>query len=192
MDIVSRLKLFMELNKISNSQLADTCKIPRPTVSQLLNGRNKKVSDEVISRIHASYPALSIMWLMFGEEPMLMEKVSGGNVPNRNMQKSPAVKLRENSLFPDEVDDYQEDGNLTASGADKRAPRSGDAAVSAPRAGAFDSGGSMVSQMLENFAKNAGQRSPGGHDSLSGGQKKIVNVMVFYSDNSFETFVPDR
>jgi predicted XRE-type DNA-binding protein len=45
MDIISRLKLFLEQNGISNSQFADTCGIPRPTLSQLLNGRNKKVSD---------------------------------------------------------------------------------------------------------------------------------------------------
>ena len=51
MDIVSRLKLFLEQNGIANSQFADTCEIPRPTISQLLNGRNKKVSDEVIATI---------------------------------------------------------------------------------------------------------------------------------------------
>ncbi|MBR6014346.1 MAG: helix-turn-helix domain-containing protein, partial [Selenomonadaceae bacterium] len=43
MDIVSRLKMFLEQAGISNSQFADTCDIPRPTLSQLLNGRNKKV-----------------------------------------------------------------------------------------------------------------------------------------------------
>lgn len=191
MDIVSRLKLFMELNKISNSQFADTCKIPRPTVSQLLNGRNKKVSDEVISRIHASYPALSIMWLMFGEEPMLMEKGAGGNVPNRNTQKSHPVQPRENSLFPDEVDNYPDDANLTAAATGKMAQVSGEEMCKAPRAGAFGPGGSVVSQMLENFAKNAGQSTPS-HDAATGGQKKIVSVMIFYSDNSFETFAPDR
>lgn len=67
MDIISRLKLFLDQCGISNSQFADTCEIPRPTITQLLKGRNKKVSDEVISKIHAAYPTLNIMWLMFGD-----------------------------------------------------------------------------------------------------------------------------
>ena len=72
MDIVSRLKMFLEQAGISNSQFADTCDIPRPTLSQLLNGRNKKVSDEVIGKIHRAYPSLNVMWLMFGDGEMLL------------------------------------------------------------------------------------------------------------------------
>ena len=41
MDIISRLKTYLNSMNISNSQFADTCGIPRPTLSQLLNGRNK-------------------------------------------------------------------------------------------------------------------------------------------------------
>ena len=83
MDIVSRLKFFLSHNGISNSTFADTCDIPRPTLSQLLNGRNKKVSDELITKIHNAYPALNIMWLMFGDGDMF--------VPNANSVPSPTV-----------------------------------------------------------------------------------------------------
>lgn len=75
MDLVSRLKIFLEQNNIGVTQFADECKIPRPTASQLLAGRNKKVSDEIIGKIHSSYPSLSIVWLMFGEGDMSV----GGN-----------------------------------------------------------------------------------------------------------------
>lgn len=70
MDLVNRLKFFLEKNNIAISQFADTCGIPRPTLSQILNGRNKKISDELISKIHSAYPNLSILWLMFGEGSM--------------------------------------------------------------------------------------------------------------------------
>lgn len=70
MDLVNRLKFFLESNNIAISQFADTCRIPRPTLSQILNGRNKKISDELISKIHAAYPSLSVLWLMFGEGDM--------------------------------------------------------------------------------------------------------------------------
>ena len=58
MDIVSRLKIFLNSKGISNSVFADSCEIPRPTLSQLLTGRNKKVSDEIIKKIHQTYPSL--------------------------------------------------------------------------------------------------------------------------------------
>ena len=70
MDIVNRLKLFMDSESIGSTQFADACKIPRPTLSQILSGRNKKISDEVISKIHEAYPRLSVLWLLFGEGPM--------------------------------------------------------------------------------------------------------------------------
>lgn len=71
MDLVNRLKYFLEENKIAISQFADNCRIPRPTLSQILNGRNKKISDELISKIHEAYPDLSVLWLMFGEGSMV-------------------------------------------------------------------------------------------------------------------------
>ncbi len=71
MDLVNRLKYYLNENKIAISQFADKCRIPRPTLSQILNGRNKKVSDELISKIHDAYPDLSVLWLMFGEGDMV-------------------------------------------------------------------------------------------------------------------------
>lgn len=70
MDIVERLNLFLDTAGISKSQFADNCKIPRPTASQILSGRNKKISDEIIAKIHSIYPNLSVLWLMFGEGNM--------------------------------------------------------------------------------------------------------------------------
>ena len=71
MDLVSRLKHYLDSRQISITQFADECGIPRPTGSQLLAGRNKKVSDEIISKIHSAYPDLNIVWLMFGEGNMV-------------------------------------------------------------------------------------------------------------------------
>lgn len=43
-------------------------------MSQILNGRNKKISDELIAKIHSAYPNLSVLWLMFGEGPMMLDE----------------------------------------------------------------------------------------------------------------------
>lgn len=70
-NIATRLKLFLDKKALISSQFADACGIPRPTLSQILTGRNKKISDVLIGQIHHTYPELSIMWLLFGEGEML-------------------------------------------------------------------------------------------------------------------------
>ena len=71
-NVAIRLKLFMDYLQVTNSQFADQCGIARPSLSQLLNGRNKKISDVLVKQIHDQFPRLSILWLMFGEGDMLM------------------------------------------------------------------------------------------------------------------------
>lgn len=80
--LATRLKEFFSRYGILVSTFADSCNIPRPSLSQLLNGRNKKVSNEVLEKIHAAYPEINMTWLIFGEGDML--------VPNANLQPSGA------------------------------------------------------------------------------------------------------
>ena len=94
MDLVNRLKLFMQTNDIAISQFADNCKIPRPTMSQILNGRNKKISDELISKIHLAYPELSVLWLMFGEGSMIL---------NQNIEISESLNSNSDFVTPNET-----------------------------------------------------------------------------------------
>lgn len=180
MDIVSRLKLFLSQNGITNSQFADTCGIPRPTLSQLLNGRNKRVSDEIISKIHEAYPALNIMWLMFGDDDMF--------VPNANMEDF-QVQLP----LGEEV--KKADAPSSAPQATSENAREAirfevaDDAYSTPQrpAAAADE----LSAALENIARSVG-RSHAVNASKEAGERRIVNIMVFYSDNSFESFTPKK
>lgn len=158
MDIVSRIKTFLSVNGIANSIFADKCDIPRPTLSQLLNGRNKKVSNEVLDKIHVAYPEMSMMWLMFGEGDMLTD--IGKNITNV-----------ENSIF-DENDEFE-----TAKILDENKSNV--------------EGVNSVTDVLQSITKNIGIKSAI-KQSDTNDDKKIVNIMVFYSDNSFESFVPDK
>lgn len=184
MDIVSRLKLFLSQNGIANSQFADTCGIPRPTLSQLLNGRNKRVSDEIISKIHVAYPALNIMWLMFGDGEMF--------VPNANMEDF-QVQLPLGEEVNKKV--KKADAPLSAQQATSENAREAirfevdDDAYSTPQhpAAAADE----LSAALENIARSVG-RSHAVNASKEAGERRIVNIMVFYSDNSFESFTPKK
>ena len=66
-NIIDRINSFTEESNLTRSQFADACGIPRPTISQMLSGKNKKIGDDVISVIHKTYPEIPMMWLLFGE-----------------------------------------------------------------------------------------------------------------------------
>ena len=183
MDLVSRLKLFLNQNGISNSQFADTCGIPRPTLSQLLNGRNKKVSDEIIAKIHASYPSLSIMWLMFGDGDMF--------VPNANKEIAPKPQVDENSDFGDSDDSMLENGKSAQQAILFDDDHDDDFVDVQPAQKAAPLSASNVSKTLETLAKTVRQTERAGGNSGSA-PRRVVSIMVFYSDNSFETFVPGK
>lgn len=158
MSIVNRIKTFLAVNGIANSIFADKCDIPRPSVSQLLNGRNKKVSDDVLTKIHIAYPELSMMWLMFGEGEMCAE--IGQNLTNEGN-----AQLDENSLFSNETNVSIVNENTS----DEVNP---------------------VAEVLQSLSKNLVKKQDGGVMCNVG--KSIVNVMVFYSDSSFDSFVPNK
>ena len=175
MDIISRLKRFLEQNGISNSQFADTCEIPRPTLSQLLNGRNKKVSDEVISKIHAAYPALNIMWLMFGDGEMFVSGAasSSGNDVAQYLSKTP----QSGNLFMG--------SNPAPNSSSNHSRQPSTISFEDDKSGRNNGGAMALSNALQSIA-----RSNGSSPSPISQSRRIVNIMIFYDDNSFEQIVP--
>ena len=176
MDIVSRLKEFLRQMGISNSQFADTCEIPRPTLSQLLTGRNKKVSDEFISKIHRAYPTLNIMWLMFGDGDMFSQNVGMtqsndfAQLPENGTPASDSKSRKAAISFDDESYNQSK----------QRQP------VSQPQMlnEAFQS---MMRTTASPSRRGAVQQSPA---ASSASERHVVSIMVLYSDGRFETFKP--
>lgn len=100
MDLVDRLKLYFEQLGLQNSQIADTAGIPRPTLSQLLTGRNKKVSNELIEKLHVAFPNLNVSWLLFGEGEMLVNGNIKTSEPQISLfQDENASQMHENEPF---------------------------------------------------------------------------------------------
>ncbi len=100
MEIVERLEAYKEYTGLTNSQFADKAGIPRPTLSQFLNGRNKRLSDDLANKLHTTYPDLNILWLLFGEGDMLVDG---------NFEISEGKNGQNKGLFDDEPTDFQEE-----------------------------------------------------------------------------------
>lgn len=184
MDIVSRLKFFLENKHISNSVFADKCKIARPTLSQLLSGRNKKVSDEIISKIHESYPSLSILWLLFGEG---------------NMELYPADSIPlENSISDISDENISNSENSSAANTTNLSPvinfdfENFESEHGIMQNADADSMDPKAVRVLANSGKGVDLSNSADLKAVSSSNsgKKIVNIMVFYNDNSFDSFLP--
>lgn len=202
MDIVSRLKSFLQESGIPNSQFADACRIPRPTLSQILNGRNKKISDELISKIHEAFPKLSIMWLMFGEGEMGVD----GNIEISGAQKGEILQFEEQKETEPQPFDNQEalSKSLFENSQNRFSPDFSDSRNSFGAAAAGDSidfstspakteaqsGSSPLTTPLTATA--ATDNNTGAISIATDSTKKITNIVVFYSDNSFQSFSPSE
>lgn len=171
MDIVNRLMTFMESYGIGSTQFADACGIPRPTLSQILSGRNKKISDAVIAKIHNAYPNLSVLWLLFGEGAMESPAVvrSQPQKPESHAQSIPAPSQGRNAFVSEQTDDSDEIGGLF----------SGDSLFFGDEDGDKETAKNAASGAEEPVVTIPADDS-----------KSIVNIMVFYSDNSYQSFVP--
>lgn len=184
MDIVSRLKEFINYLAIPVTQFADTCKIPRPSLSQLLNGRNKKVSDELIGKIHEAFPELSVMWLMFGEGTMLFNS----NIKTSEPQSAPNLEFSLSQPSDNETISATIDFNTNYQ--DSSSDNSAKAIeVNSPGNLPENLGKTEENDALPEKENYPGSTSPTISFNPTGG-KSIVNIIVYYSDNSFESFTP--
>lgn len=68
--MLDRIQELLQVRELSASQFADAIGVSRPVVSHILSGRNKP-SLEVVQKIIAAFPDLSISWLLNGAGPML-------------------------------------------------------------------------------------------------------------------------
>ena len=250
MDLVNRLRHYMETSLLTISQFADRCGIPRPTMSQLMNGRNKRISDEIINKIHSAYPDLSVLWLMFGEGDML----TGENIKISEPQKSSIQSVTqpqhtdfkqdnpqathnnpfiqndqsggdtlETLLFDEQkeiistsqtplIDDPVHKDNILFETTPKPTPTSTSSPVNSsirndfgvspaatPRNANVTSNditrtlsGQVSGQISGQTQSRESRPNEGKSIQISAdAHKKITNIVVFYSDNSFQSFLPD-
>ena len=179
MDFVTRLKKYMEYVAMPVTQFADTAGIARPTLSQILSGRNKKVSNELIAKLHAAFPDLNVLWLLFGDGDM----ISDTNIQTSSRENTP--NQQDLGLFS--TNNEEDSGSAVPSQRAADSPQTTRGASSADLGGAF-SAGFVPSTPLRAFQTMGAQDSAG--DLQPDSPKRVQSIMVFYSDNSYELFTP--
>ena len=180
MDIVERLVAYKDYTGLTNSQFADKAGIPRPTLSQFLNGRNKRLSDELTAKLHTAYPDLNVMWLLFGEGDMVKDsniEISEGIndlFSSQNATQVPENKASETAHEPPKNmrrEDTIRENPVEMPHFDRREPSE---VLSEPGARRFTPNEMQTVQPFLPVNPS----------------KRIQSIMVCYSDNSFEIFTP--
>lgn len=177
-NISIRLKVFMDSQGLTNSQFADTCGIPRPSLSQLLSGRNKKISDVLVGQIHAAYPDLSILWLMFGEGDMLMSSASGSTSDNVDSTDDSVIPIFGGSLF-DETE---------------KLPTGTTETVVKAKENGLETTQNTFQQVVNknNETDKEIRRLQLELEKLKNNPRKVSQITIYYDDSTFETFYPRK
>lgn len=201
MDFVTRLKQYIEFTGLAVSQFADTAEIPRPTLSQILNGRNKKISNELIAKLHSGFPKLNILWMLFGDGTM---EVS----PTASQPQTSDYSLFSHSGRPEPgyssdsvAEDFEDHAPYGVSGAGGSSfgvslPNDDQSLRDTYYGSALDAISGRKSENERNSAvRGSVSREANLSSSLSispDSGKRVQSIMVFYTDNSFEIFTPSQ
>lgn len=164
-NIAIRLKGFMDSIEMTSSQFADQCGIARPTLSQLLTGRNKKISDVLVGQIHKAFPRLSVVWLLFGEGEMLTPLPSEAE-PEPEL--SPLFSDTEK--FVDDESEMNNYSNLSALNEGKKV-----ASIRMNKEIETDKKTKELESEIEKMRRNP---------------RRVTHITIYYDDSTFETFYP--
>lgn len=165
-NVAIRLKDFIEEMGLTNSQFADQCGIPRPSLSQILTGRNKKISDVIVGQIHHAFPNLSVLWLLFGEGSMVVQEDK-----EDEMDEDLPNLFSESGKFSTPGKEQNKYSNLNALNDTVNRHKATVNNVDSSDFKVLD-----LQNKIEQMRKNP---------------RKVVQITVYYDDSTFETFSPD-
>lgn len=166
-NVAIRLKGFIDQSGLTSSQFADQCGIPRPSLSQILSGRNKKISDVIVGLIHQAFPDLNILWLLFGEGDMLVSASHGNKegVTERYGEEG----MQSPNAIQDQVYENIELGSRETSGLSSK--------LSSRQQALLEKRIAELEEEVRHLKKNP---------------RKVSQITVYYDDSTFETFIPSQ
>lgn len=178
--IIYRLKQFLASTGLSSTQFADKAGIPRPTLSQLLHGRNKSINNQILSKLDESFPELNTLWLLFGRGSMHVNsnfEISEGSGAAQNGAAAGQSTEIPTANEEEAVEYARMPNKQSACISDllgQNIRRQSDKPDSAGDSGVWTA--SVLCSPPDDCANRPG--------------KRITSIIVLYSDNSFETFLP--
>lgn len=175
--VAGRIKQFIDHLGITITQFADNTGIQRSSMSQILGGRNQKISITTIGKIHATYPKLSIYWLLYGYGDML-------TFPHNEDRESESAD--DSTRLPAGVPPF-----MSLFETENAANPANDANARKYSKENESNRGGSINEKSGNEALNSDFGTNIDSRKTSEKNRRIVKIMIFYSDNTFDSFSPD-
>lgn len=172
-----RIRKVMESQRMSQQEFADFIHISPASLSSIFTGRTRPTL-AIVEAIKNSLPDISTDWLLFGHGDMF---VSDGAAQEQSPQNA-ASKADDINNVTDAESVLDFDGAYAASST----PQVGCGAVKKNSASSLGRQVSAVSpkaeiEMLQERVKN-----------IDISRRSITEIRIFYSDQTWETFVPKK
>ncbi len=203
--------MVLKAKNISPAQLADDLGVQRSGISHILNGRNKPSLD-FIQKLIRLYPDISMQWLLFGEGPMMnpypereAEPVKKENEVNQkpkprmmelftdettNQEKYPVQQMEKTPEHNIQTTEKQSDETglkdqeiLTPQLENKNKPDSNEIKPGPGAKIAEKTSGMAVGAPVEEIVQKV--------TGFQVGDRKLVKIVMFYSDKTFAEFLPE-
>ncbi|WP_156126355.1 helix-turn-helix domain-containing protein [Hymenobacter sp. DG25B] len=188
--MVERIKTLLATRQLTPTQFADAIGVGRPIISHILTGRNKP-SLEVVQKILAAFPDLSVSWLLSGQGEMQgLGTSSNGDSELKTAQKTVVKEKppKQQSARPSLFEPAQPDvGKIIVPEVAKNvvpeaAPQS-TPALEAPSAQVTTLPLPVSPPTQDNAsALLTGIAEPG---------KAIRRIVIFYQDGTFSAYQPE-
>ena len=167
-----RLVQLLDLEQLSPSKFADIIGVQRSSVSHVISERNKP-SFDFIQKTLKAFPGLNADWLILGQGSMYDQM---GREGSGNLFDPPAESIKDS--FPEDIPEEE---------------RSVDKGVD-PAAGKIDD----VRQSIDAYTQQKNTEVDQQEPEVAGRMeipepdpsKRVVQVMVFYDDDTFKSFKP--
>lgn len=184
-----RIFALMEKLQLSPAKFADAIGINRSTISGIKSGRTQPTL-QLLEKLHNAYPEVNVYWLLSGVGEVFNSQVGhlsmffDSRTSSNDDNKIINVKLPDNDNLVSDAISLQETEILST---EKQTVSSKEK---------FSCNGTVG---ISNFEDNSRQTKPledNGHvtsqtQHLTKHDRKIIRVVTFFSDGTYEQFVPE-
>lgn len=183
--IADRLKIFMDHEGLNNSNFAERCGIPKPSLSQILTGRNKKVSNQLLETIHKAFPEINMLWLIFGEGSMLNNFDNSFSSPEDQLEVRSEPESYFGSQLGFDVANSPTDYSVGFENSNLRGLTEAKSKAN-PNGNQPTEYGLKIRDLqlqIENLQRQI--------DVSAKNPRRVTQITVYYDDSTFETFRPE-
>lgn len=192
--MVDRIKRILEYSQMSTSAFADKIDISRSSLAHIFAGRNQPSLD-VAKKILVAFPEISTEWLIMGMGNMLQSVPVQSVAQASATVPSDAPSPTQFDLFAGASESDTEDKNTT--------PLDSNSMESVDYENINSSEASVLTQDLvqkpqirakvrASETNISARESKRDRNINSRGDKKVVQIVFFYEDRSFEVYTPSR